>query len=60
MDRQGLKLQMADGVVRSIMQVRPLFPEMDNEQFAEWYSRKFMVTEKRVLKILEVLSQYGD
>lgn len=54
-----MKLQLVDGVVRSIMQVRGIFPEKTDEQFAEWYSAKFMVTEKRVLRILEVLKQYA-
>lgn len=54
-----MKLQMVDGVVRSIMHTRPIFPELTDEQFAEFYSDKYMITEKRVLKILEVLRIYG-
>lgn len=53
-----MKLQMVDGVVESIKQIRPIFPEKSDIEFAEWYSNKFMVTEKRVLNILEVLKQY--
>lgn len=50
-----MKLQMADNVVKSIMQIRPIFPEMTDEAFAAWYSDRYRITLPRVLRILEVL-----
>lgn len=53
-----MQLQLYDGVVKSIRQVRPVFPEMNDEQFATWYSKRYRITLPRVLKILEVLREY--
>lgn len=55
-----MKLQLVDGLVRSIMSIRPVFPEMSDTEFAKFYSDKYMISYPRVLKIVEVLSQYGD
>ncbi|KRE33274.1 hypothetical protein [Paenibacillus sp. Soil724D2] len=58
MDQQGGKLQMVDGLVRSIMDVRSIFPKMTNEEFAKFYSDKYRITYPRVLNIVEVLKAY--
>lgn len=51
-------LQMLDGVVKSIREVRPVFPEWDDETFAAWYSARYKITLPRVLTILSYLKEY--
>lgn len=48
-----MQLQMLDGVVQSVLQVRGIFRDMTDEEFAAWYEEHFMITERRVLGILE-------
>ncbi|CAN7359048.1 hypothetical protein [Paenibacillus sp. LjRoot56] len=52
------QLQLYDGVVKSIRQVRPVFPELSDTEFATWYSERYKITLPRVLTILEYLKEY--
>lgn len=53
-----MELQLLDGVVKSVRQVRPIFPEWNDEQFAVWYSERYRITLPRVLTILSYLKEY--
>lgn len=50
-------LQRFDGVVKSILEVRPLFPDKTDTEFAAWYEQKYMITERRVLGILQAAKE---
>lgn len=52
-----MRLQKLDGVVQSIKDIRPLFPNMNNDQFAEWYADRYRLTVERVLNILKHLEE---
>jgi hypothetical protein len=48
-----MPLQRYDGVVTSVLQLRKVFPDKTDEEYAAWYEQHFMVTERRVLGILK-------
>lgn len=48
-----MPLQRYDGVVNSVLETRKIFERLTDQEFAEWYERHFMITERRVLGILE-------
>ncbi|MNC45982.1 hypothetical protein D3C75_949760 [compost metagenome] len=51
---RGEKVQsLRDKVVQSIKDMRRIYPELSDERFAQWYSRKFRVKADAVLKVLE-------
>ncbi|MNY63702.1 hypothetical protein D3C86_2007020 [compost metagenome] len=47
-----MQLQQADGVVKSVLEVREIRSELNDADFALWYEEHFMITEQRVLGIL--------
>lgn len=47
-----MPLQHYDVVVKSVLETRKIFDRMTDQQFAAWYEQKFMITERRVLYIL--------
>lgn len=53
-----MNLQLMDGIVRSIRDVRPIFPNMTDEEFAVFYSERYKITLPRVLTILKYLEEY--
>lgn len=48
-----MPLQTYDGVVKSVLQLRKVFPDKTDEEYAAWFEEHFKITEKRVLFILE-------
>lgn len=50
-------LQTFDGIVKSIQETRKIFSILTDLEFAAWYSRRYQITERRVLSILEALKE---
>jgi hypothetical protein len=55
-----MHLQRYDGVVTSVLQLRKVFPEKTDEEYAAWYEKHFMVTERRVLGILKADKEMSE
>ncbi|WP_179232946.1 hypothetical protein [Paenibacillus rigui] len=52
-----MTLQTFDGIVKSIQETRKVFSIMTDKEFAAWYSRRYQITERRVIAILEALKE---
>lgn len=46
-------LQMADGVVESVLEVRGIMSHMGDEDFSLWYEDRYKITYARVMGILK-------
>ncbi|WP_179232947.1 hypothetical protein [Paenibacillus rigui] len=55
-----MTLQTFDGIVKSIQETRKIFSIMTDQEFAAWYSRRYHITERRVLAILDHLKEEAE
>lgn len=51
----GSSLQVVDGYVQSIREVRQVYANLTDREFAFWYSARYRIDLKRVIFILEQL-----
>lgn len=53
------QLQQADGVVKSVLEVRAIMSHMNDLEFSLWYEDRYMITHMRVMGILRAAEVQG-